>query len=136
LTTDYRLAALGIETFDEGAVIGIVIGQEARAYPYRVVANERVINDWLGDFPLLVYADPERQATHVYLRSVGDTVLEFELSDGELHDRETGTRWSPERGLAQEGPLAGEALRVVPHASAYDWAWEDFYGSDTYGGSP
>ena len=60
-------------------------------------------------------------------------MLEFALRDGQLTDIQTGTRWSPERGLAQEGPLKGKVLRVVPYTSAYDWAWEDFYGPDTYG---
>ena len=101
------------------------------------MAEAGVINDVIGSFPVVVFADAVSRNVHVYLRDTGQQVLEFDLVDGSLVDRETGTVWDPARGLAVEGPLRGKALRQLPYTSAYDWAWRDFYpGSPIYGDTP
>ena len=40
---------------------------------------------------------------------------------------ETGSTWDPGIGHAVEGELRGEVLKQVPYATAFDWAWADFY---------
>ena len=59
----------------------------------------------------------------MFSRQVGDEVLEFRWADGMLTDTATGTTWNGALGLAVDGPLAGSAMRQVPHSSSYDWAW-------------
>ena len=115
-------------------VIGAVLGEYVKAYRFTAAASEGVINDSIGEFPVVVLADPETRNVHVFIRNTGNEVLTFELRGGELVDRETGTVWDPERGLALEGPLKGINLQQVPYTSAADWAWLDFYpDSDIYG---
>jgi hypothetical protein len=133
MVTSYSLAQRGLQVFDADFVIGVAIGGDAKAYPYALLAEEQVVNDWLGDFPLLILTDPESRTSRVFLRRIDEQVLEFERRGDRLVDLQTGTRWDRDRGLATEGPLAGQVLHLVPHATAYDWAWEDFYGSDRYG---
>jgi len=108
-------------------VIGISLGEDAKAYPYLIASSQRVINDTIGPNPILVYVDPERRSIHTFLRKVGERTLTFELRDGELVDRETGSRWTPTLGLATQGELEGEILLRVPYVSSFDWAWADFY---------
>jgi hypothetical protein len=112
--------------FDENFVIGLLLGDAAGAFYFRDVVEAGLINDWLGEFPILVWAEGDN--FHVYLRKAGDRVLTFrdDVTDG-LVDEETGSSWDITRGMAIAGPLKGEVLQPVPGSSAFDWAWRDFY---------
>ena len=115
-------------------VAGVALGDHAKAYPFDVVSREVVVNDRMGELPVLVYANPADKSVHIFLRELPGAVLEFEWADGELTDKQTGTRWDPARGLGVEGPLRGEILKELPYSSAYDWAWRDFYPhTEVYG---
>ncbi len=111
--------------FDPDFVIALLLADNSKAYYYRDVANETIINDFLGDVPVLVWAANENY--HTYVRQVDEQELTFEIEDGELVDMESGSVWDIGLGLAVEGPLKGGSLQPVPSSSAYDWAWLDFY---------
>ena len=115
------------ESFSPNYVIGIALGEFAKSYPFRTASQQVVINDRLGPFPVLVLADAETKAVHTYLRRGGDGELEFDLRDGQLTNRQTGSIWDVARGIAVDGPLRGTVLQQVPYITSYDWAWEDFY---------
>ena len=108
-------------------VVGVVLGEQAKAYPFEMVSQQVVVNDTLGDVPVLVYANPEDRSVHIFVRSVQGEELEFVWEDGTLRDRQTGTHWTPANGLALEGALRGELLKELPYSTAYDWAWRSFY---------
>jgi hypothetical protein len=109
-------------------VIGISLGENAKAYPYLHLADVRVLNDEIAPYPLLLYTEPETRNIRVFLRQAAGQVLTFHLNeDGALVDDQTGSIWDPERGLAREGTLKGEALLHVPYISSFDWAWVDFH---------
>lgn len=84
-------------------VIGVTLGDAATAVPYDIAADRIIINDRVGDNPVVFHVDPERREVHVYLRKVGERVLTFELVNGEVRDPQTGTLWQMGRGLAQAG---------------------------------
>jgi hypothetical protein len=111
--------------FSKDFVIGLILVGNARAYYFKDVRDIGVVNDQLGDFPVLVWAAGERY--QAFLRQVGDQVLTFHLEGEALVDNETNSRWNVVRGLAVEGPLQGESLQPVPSLSSFDWAWVDFY---------
>ncbi len=108
-------------------MIGIALGEHAKAYPFRITSKEAVVNDQIGDFPVVVLADAETKAIHSFLRTVRDENLVFTLQEGKLVDLQTGSFWDATRGIAIDGPLRGEVLQKVPYITSYDWAWEDFY---------
>jgi len=117
--------------FQPNFVIGLVIEDQAKAYYYEDVEAAGVINDSLGDIPILVWA--ESNDYRAYIRKQGDQTLTFKIENGLVVDQETGSVWDISRGLAKEGPLAGEGLQPVPSLSSYDWAFRDFYpGGDFY----
>lgn len=129
-------------------VIGVSIGDAATGFYFASSAIAGVVNEWVGMFPVAVFADKDTRVIHVFLRSprpgfngpefLPDT-LTFELIEAdELHDAgeltvardvrdvETGSRWDIETGVAISGPLKGALLQRAPYVSAYYWAWQDF----------
>lgn len=114
-------------------VIGIALGEYAKAYRYRDVAQARVINDTIGPHPVLIFADPGTRRVQTFIRQVRDHVLRFAWQDQRVVDIPTGSTWDPLRGIAVAGPLRGDVLRTIPHNASFDWAWLDFYPhSETY----
>lgn len=111
--------------FQPDFVIGLVLGQQAKAYYYTDTLEAEVINDILGDIPIVLWTSDE--IFYAYVREVGGRTLTFRTEGSVLVDEETGSSWDLSRGLATSGPLQGEGLRAVPCLSSFDWAWEDFY---------
>ena len=113
----------------DGWVIGITLGEHSKAYDYSTLSQERVINDFVGPFPVVLYADPQSRDVQAYVRQIDQQVLSMRLSDSGqyLIDAETDTAWNVTNGLAKEGEFKGESLLKVPYISSFDWAWEDFY---------
>ncbi len=108
-------------------VIGVRLGNSAKAYPYLIASQVRVINDMVGPYPVLIYVNAAKKSVQTYLRTVKGRVLTFEARAKGLVDRESGSAWDPVRGLVIAGPLRGETLRRLPHLTAYEYAWRDFY---------
>ena len=133
----------GIELYDgvdqrysgqrDDFVIGVALGESAVGYRFTLASELGIINDRVGEHPVVVLADPETRAIHVFLRVVdgsglGADEVVFELDhDGRLLDLETGSVWDAARGEAVEGPLAGAALQPVPWITSFVWAWRDFF---------
>lgn len=111
--------------FDAEFVIGLVLAETAKAYYFEDVAAVTAVNDTIGDYPVVVWA--QGSGFHAYLRQVGDQVLTFHAKGKGLVDVETGSSWDVSRGLATAGPLTGRSLQPVPTLSAFDWAFSDFY---------
>ena len=111
--------------FQPNFVIGLILNDQAKAYYYEDAEAAGVINDSLGEVPIVLWAGGNEFST--FIRRVGDQILTFRLENGSLVDQETGSVWDISRGLAKEGPLKGEGLQSVPSLSSFDWAFEDFY---------
>ena len=126
LTTGTNVFISGFRTdFDTDFVIGLILADQTKAYYFEDVAAAGVINDALGDFPILVWAAGDR--FHAYIRQTSDQSLTFRAEGDRLIDEETESTWDVARGLAIDGPLRGEVMQPVPSASSFDWAWRDFY---------
>jgi hypothetical protein len=122
------------ETVTDEFVVGLAIGDVARAYPYHVLKRGIIIHDELSGIPLLLHLNPETRSIHIFVRQLNDgKILDFRVAGENLVDNQTGSVWNPTRGLANDGELSGQALRELPWISSYDWAWLDFYPhSDFY----
>ena len=113
------------QEFNEDFVVGLVLDQQAKAYYFTDILSAGVINDNLGNIPVMIWASGDEY--HAYVRQVDGQVLTFDLDGQVLIDNETGSHWKIQRGLSVEGPLAGQALQPVPSLSSFDWAWDSFY---------
>ena len=107
-------------------VLGVVVDGRARAYPLEQLHSVGgVLNDELGETPILCLARPHTWIAAAFERSVDGRLLEFEMSnDGQLIDTATRTRWD-NFGQGAEGPLAGQRLAFVPSGLE---KWRSWFG--------
>jgi hypothetical protein len=111
-------------------VIGVAIGEHSKAFYYPALVREGVVNDFVGPYPVAVYADPETRNVQVYLRQVDNHEIILKLDESgrylvdTLHPQDA---WSVERGLYRDDPAEGQPLLAVPYISSFDWAWLDFH---------
>jgi Protein of unknown function (DUF3179) len=122
-------------------VLGLVVNDEAAAYPFPFLAEQPVVNDEVGGEPVVVVwtqgavsglggstVDGGEQvgAANAFSRELGDRTLTFETTaDGAMRDVETGSIWSFE-GRAVSGELAGSQLELLVADSPFWFAWAIF----------
>ena len=86
-------------------VVGLQGEEGSKAYPFRVLRRERVINDSFEGQPILAVFEPESGTGLIFSREVSGRVLSFEPANtsgatGVLRDVETGTDWDGLTGEA------------------------------------
>ena len=110
-------------------VLAAFAGDEARAYPLRLLLQHEAVNDWLDGSPLLATYCPRCNSAAVFERTVGTLTLEFGAasvlrSDNRvLFDEATESWWQQASGESIAGEFAG--LRLRPATSALI-SWDDF----------
>jgi hypothetical protein len=123
-------------------VVGVQVGDVARAYAFSAVADLGVVNDELAEQAVVIFfksgvssaldasrIDEGRDvgSTVVFDRRLDGQVLTFEaLDNGIVKDAETGSSWNI-LGEALDGPLAGKQLNQVVAFDHFWFAWQAFY---------
>lgn len=114
-------------------VLGVAVGDQARAYGIVDLFRSKVINDTLGETSIVAAYDERSNLSVVFDRTVAGRTLT--LSQGteplEMVDEETGSVWSKLDGRATAGPLEGERLMMIPSFQLFWFAWSDFYPNTT-----
>ncbi len=104
---------------DTEPVIAVAIGEDARAYPLRVLIWHEIANDVVGDTPVVVTYCPLCNAALVFERTVDGRVLDFGTtgklrnSDLVMYDRQTESWWQQFTGEAIVGAMTGQRLRLI-----------------------
>ena len=104
-------------------------GDQARAYPLRLLLRHEAVNDWLGGLPLLVTYCPRCNSAAVFERTAGTLTLEFGAASAlrsenrVLFDEATESWWQQATGEAVAGEFAGFRLRPAMSALI---SWSDF----------
>ena len=112
----------------------MVLGTEflgvSKAYPVRILNWHEVVNDDVGDQPVILSWCPlcgsalvfdPRVKGHRYVFGVSGLLYYENLL---LFDQETESLWSQLRGRAVAGPLAGADLRFLPASVATWQSWK------------
>ena len=104
----------------QDTVLGVEFNEAAKAYPVRILNWHEVVNDDVGEQPVLISWCPLCGSGLVYDPRADGRRYTFGVS-GLLYqqnllffDRETESLWSQIRGAAVAGPLAGTSLRLLP----------------------
>lgn len=98
-----------------------------RAYPLTHFAETAVINDMVGEVPLLIFHDKVSFTTAVFKRNVAKDVRTFSSQDGHFVKDNTGTRWNLVTGEATSGKEKGTRLERLPAVNIYWFAWARYY---------
>jgi hypothetical protein len=109
-------------------VTGIeVAGPEYGAFLDRDVREVGIVNEQVGDTPVLVFADPSAgENIVVFNRALEGEALTFAMDESGLVDEETGTTWSFD-GLGIDGPLAGAQLDEIIPVKGFWFGWVAFH---------
>ena len=132
-------------------VLGVQSDGVVRVYPFATLAQARLINDQVGSLPVAVFTaegmlsaldaeiirDSRRiPAAAAYSRQLGERTLSFELRDGRIVDRETGSEWDL-FGIAIAGALKGRRLEPADSGVHFAFAWLAFRPeSEIFGAAP
>ncbi|MBI4603827.1 MAG: DUF3179 domain-containing protein [Planctomycetes bacterium] len=106
--------------------LGIHVQGETRFYPEDPNARRSLCNDAVGGWAVLVLQGGDEEACRILRRRLDGRVLDFELRDGVLRDRQTGSTWSDE-GVCTGGPLAGVKLDAPYYTHVYWFVWASLY---------
>ena len=117
-------------------VLGLQLEGAEKAYPYRELSAQPVVNDVAGDERVVVTFNADAATGAVWDRVVGGQTLTLRQSgDTVMTDEETGSTWSMLTGAAVAGPLADERLRQLPTTPSFWFAWLDLFpDTDLYRG--
>jgi Protein of unknown function (DUF3179) len=122
-------------------VLAIELNDIARAYPFDLLREEIVVNDTLGETPVVIFFQSgvatalgdsdinnarDIGTAGMYKSTVGDQVLTFTANgDGTFTDEQTGSLWD-DFGGAIDGELVGTQLEWVNAYSQFWFAWAAF----------
>ena len=129
--TDVETADRWLKAND--TVIGYVDGDEALAYPAKIMNYHEIVNENINGRPVLISYCPLCNSGIVYDRQLGDQVLEFGntsalyQSDMVMYDRQTFSYWFQVGGDAIVGDLTGQRLTVLPTQFMTWAAWRETY---------
>ena len=123
-------------------VLATVIDEFAAAYPFQILRSEQVINDAVGETPIVIFfqagvvsalgdyvIDNARDigTAGMYESTLDGEVLKFVANeDGTFSDEQTGSIWN-DFGEAIEGELEGTQLKWVNAFPHFWFAWAAFY---------
>lgn len=107
---------------DEDVVLTVLIQGEARAYPWWLTSNYHVVNDTVGDAPLLITlcevcggaAAFQPVVPELPGLSLSFQICGISLGTIEIVDHQTLSKWRPFSGTAFEGPLKGRSMENYP----------------------
>ncbi|MFQ5616490.1 MAG: DUF3179 domain-containing (seleno)protein, partial [Anaerolineales bacterium] len=112
-------------------VNGVSLGGEAKAYPLDLFKHARLIEDTVGNEPIVFLAAADADFVQLYSRKTqSDTPAQFRpAAADQFEDLETGSTWTV-AGQCIAGPLQGQRLHPIPHYNKIFWfCWADFFPS-------
>jgi hypothetical protein len=98
-------------------VLVIKVGNDVKAYPLQRLESMAIMDE-VGEFPIVIFTDPDRLGGAAYGRRVEGQVLSFILENGRYIDLETRSIWELS-GNASAGPLAGVQLTPIASKTAF-----------------
>ncbi len=121
---------------DQEPVVAFELNGEARAYPIQIMIWHEIVNDIVGDVPVVVTFCPLCNSAIVFKRELDGLVFQFGTSgklrnsDLVMWDWQTESWWQQLTGEAIVGKLTGYKLEFLPTAMV---SYADFKASHPKG---
>ena len=111
-------------------VLGVRIGEAAKAYPVTSLQTDRVVNDVLGETNIVVLASELSQAATAYERGDQEfSRLQDDTSTGipmKVVDQ-SGQEWNVTEEALVNAADSSQALARIPTHSSFWFGWFAFY---------
>jgi len=119
---------------NKDGMLGVRFGELAKAYPFRAMDAETVINDTVGGNEIDIVHHAAEQLAIPYFREFNGQLLSFEkvgslntaLFPFMMRDSQSETTWDL-LGRGVDGPNTGQQLTQVPAHNAFWFAWATFW---------
>ena len=114
-------------------MLGLVINEKAKAYPFSVLSRQPVLNDNFQGIPLLIVFDSESATGVIFKRRLEGRDLLFKRTTGSdktglfLADDATKSIWDGLSGTGVQGPLKSKKLAPLPMTPSFWFGWVDHY---------
>jgi len=111
-------------------VVGVVVGDASRAYPFPSLKAQNPVVDRLGGEGLVLVVGDDRKSIRVFKTTVEGRALSFAAKVAEhplrLVDAETGSEWDFS-GRAVSGALEGKQLEKIYSLKEYWFDWKTYH---------
>lgn len=119
MTTDNRLEAKEV-------VVGIRSNHSGLAVVKDKIAEKKVVNLMIGGLPIVAFYDDSLDTVRIYSRQLGKKVLNFDIRDGNITERESNSEWNVS-GKSIGGKMKGTKLEAIYSFDVMWFAWVAFY---------
>jgi len=106
-------------------IIGFNDGDTYKAYKQEDIESQRVINDNVGNIPILLVSEYDLNS-RAFERTVDNKILKFEYKDEVLIDTQTNSEWNYE-GTAISGPMKDTQLKRMSIHPGFWFEWIAFH---------
>ncbi len=110
-------------------VVGVRVGEAAKAYPLSLFKHRRIINDTIGNRAVVIASAFDGDYIQVFDRDLDGTTLTFREADNGAGFTDVGTEstFAP-HGRCISGAFEGRWLRAIPHFNKIFWfPWVDYF---------
>ena len=114
-------------------VLGLVVNDKSKAYPFSVLSREVIVNDLFQGVPIGVVFDADTTTGAIFRREIDGKTLSFKLGQPTdkkaliTTDSATNSSWEGLTGTALQGPLTGKKLEPLPMTPSFWFGWVDHY---------
>lgn len=101
-------------------ILIVEINDNYRGYPLKMLASNNVLNDIVGDEPILITYSPFTNSAIIYNRRIGKNIFSFNNTGYSLHgnqllyDKQTHSWWQQFTGEAVVGKMLKTKLEKIP----------------------
>jgi hypothetical protein len=117
---------------DKSWIVGVQLGNNARAYDWNALIAHRVLNDTLAGTALVVAVESDSASFHVWQSD--SLKFAFDPSASRLVDEQTQSSWNW-KGECAEGVLKGSRLPFVQAYQEFWHSWRTFHPQTTQYGA-
>ena len=109
-------------------VVGINPNGHAKAYDWNELVNVKIINDSVGNIPVVLVLEDDGASFHVWNRFLNGKNLQFEwdAQTKTIRDTETHSSWSWS-GTCIDGPLKDSKLIPIQSSQEFWHSWKTFH---------
>ena len=107
-------------------IIGIQVGVNARTYDWNQLTKQRIIQDSLPNYPIVIFLENDTASFHTYNRNINNSTLIFLKKQDSIWDVNTGSQWNYD-GICIDGKLKGKTLSNINSYQEFLHSWEFFH---------